>query len=222
MGDPFNYSWRSPPLTLDSCVQMLDNMHVPGNAMVPLPPALANLPHHHHCHHLRAGMDIQYCSNLIELQKNNLGMFWKQQILEMKHMQEIRQHPLPLARIKRIMKADGEVKMISAETPMLFSKACELFILDLTLRSWIHANEGKRRTIQRIDVASAICHGEILNFLYDLVPISEFKYGFVHGEVMARKLGGRVGFSPPSPQPNRVKHHIPPETPGGGPPSTHG
>lgn len=32
---------------------------------------------------------------------------------------------LPLARIKKVMKNDDEVKMISAEAPILFSRACE-------------------------------------------------------------------------------------------------
>ncbi len=41
---------------------------------------------------------------------------------------------LPLARIKRIMKADDDVHMIRAEAPVLFAKACEMFILELTLR----------------------------------------------------------------------------------------
>ena len=41
---------------------------------------------------------------------------------------------LPLARIKRIMKSDEDVRMISAEAPVLFAKACELFILDMALR----------------------------------------------------------------------------------------
>ena len=43
---------------------------------------------------------------------------------------------LPLARIKRIMKSDEDVRMISAEAPVLFAKACELFILDMALR-WV-------------------------------------------------------------------------------------
>lgn len=38
-------------------------------------------------------------------------------------------HQLPLARIKKIMKSDEDVRMISAEAPVLFAKACELFIL---------------------------------------------------------------------------------------------
>ena len=41
---------------------------------------------------------------------------------------------LPLARIKRIMKSDEDVRMISAEAPVLFAKACEMFILEMTQR----------------------------------------------------------------------------------------
>jgi nuclear transcription factor Y gamma len=38
--------------------------------------------------------------------------------------------------------------MISAEAPVLFAKACELFIIELTHRAWLHTEEGKRRTLQ--------------------------------------------------------------------------
>ena len=48
---------------------------------------------------------------------------------------------LPLARVKNIMRSNEDVRMISAEAPVLFSKACELFIFELVLRSWIHALE---------------------------------------------------------------------------------
>jgi hypothetical protein len=33
------------------------------------------------------------------------------------------------------MKSDEDVRMISAEAPVLFAKACELFILELTLKA---------------------------------------------------------------------------------------
>jgi len=55
---------------------------------------------------------------------------------------------LPLARIKKIMKLDEDVKMISAEAPVLFAKAAEIFIHELTLRAWIHTEDNKRRTLQ--------------------------------------------------------------------------
>ena len=38
--------------------------------------------------------------------------------------------------------------MISAEAPVLFAKACEIFINELTLRAWTHTEENKRRTLQ--------------------------------------------------------------------------
>lgn len=109
----------------------------------------------------------------------------------------------------QIMKSDEDVRMISAEAPVLFAKvpsvhlkkaqiqtqpsstshsnvglvagthhlmmppaldvvpvqACEMFILELTMRSWNHAEENKRRTLQRNDVAAAITRTEIFDFL---------------------------------------------------------
>jgi len=48
------------------------------------------------------------------------------------------------------MKLDDDVKMISAEVPVLFAKAAEIFIHELTLRAWLHTEESKRRTLQVI------------------------------------------------------------------------
>jgi nuclear transcription factor Y gamma len=54
------------------------------------------------------------------------------------------------------MKLDEDVKMISAEAPVLFAKAAEIFIHELTMRAWIHTEDNKRRTLQRNDIAMAI------------------------------------------------------------------
>ena len=83
-----------------------------------------------------------------------------------------RTHVLPLARIKKIMKLDEDVKMISAETPLLISKACELFIIELAYRGWIHTIESNRRTLQRNDIAQAISHNDFYDFLLDIVEES--------------------------------------------------
>jgi nuclear transcription factor Y gamma len=60
--------------------------------------------------------------------------------------------------------------MISAEAPVLFAKACEMFIHELTLRAWIHTDENKRRTLQRNDIATAIARNDTFDFLIDIVP----------------------------------------------------
>lgn len=71
------------------------------------------------------------------------------------------------------MKADPEVRMISAEAPILFAKGCDIFITELTMRAWIHAEENKRRTLQRSDIASALSKSDMFDFLIDIVPREE-------------------------------------------------
>lgn len=107
--------------------------------------------------------------------QQQLQHFWQQQMAEVEQANDFKNHQLPLARIKKIMKADEDVRMISAEAPVVFSKACEMFILELTLRSWIHTEENKRRTLQKNDIAGAITRTDIFDFLVDIVPRDELK-----------------------------------------------
>ncbi|WOL02882.1 nuclear transcription factor Y subunit C-4-like isoform X1 [Canna indica] len=117
--------------------------------------------------------------NFMDPQKWHLQCFWQQQMLELDNLSDHKQHHLPLARIKRIMKLDGDAKMVGAETPILFAKACELFISELTVRSWLHAEQCKRHTIRRTDIAGAICHEEMLNFLKNILRPEEMKVVFM-------------------------------------------
>lgn len=94
---------------------------------------------------------------------------------EIERTTDFKNHSLPLARIKKIMKADEDVRMISAEAPVIFAKACEMFILELTLRSWIHTEENKRRTLQKNDIAAAISRTDVFDFLVDIIPRDELK-----------------------------------------------
>jgi nuclear transcription factor Y gamma len=82
------------------------------------------------------------------LQNQWISLFWQKQMQEIEELEDFKTHSLPLARIKKIMKSDEDVRMIGAEAPVLFAKAAEIFILELTLRSWIHTEENKRRTLQ--------------------------------------------------------------------------
>ncbi|XP_070555546.1 nuclear transcription factor Y subunit gamma-like isoform X1 [Ptychodera flava] len=106
-----------------------------------------------------------------------LASFWQKQMEEIKVMKsdDFKQQELPLARIKKIMKMDEDVKMISAEAPVLFSKAAEIFISELSLRAWIHTEDNKRRTLQRNDIAMAITKFDQFDFLIDIVPRDELK-----------------------------------------------
>ncbi|KAL2934388.1 Nuclear transcription factor Y subunit C-1 [Bienertia sinuspersici] len=114
-------------------------------------------------------------NHLLQQQQQQLQMFWSYQRQDIETANDFKNHSLPLARIKKIMKADEDVRMISAEAPILFAKACELFILELTIRSWLHAEENKRRTLQKNDIAAAITRTDIFDFLVDIVPRDEIK-----------------------------------------------
>uniref|UniRef100_A0A7N0T030 Core Histone H2A/H2B/H3 domain-containing protein n=1 Tax=Kalanchoe fedtschenkoi TaxID=63787 RepID=A0A7N0T030_KALFE len=151
--------------------------HPPPPAAGPPPP-----PFHH---------------QLLQQQQQQLQMFWTYQRQEIEQVNDFKNHQLPLARIKKIMKADEDVRMISAEAPILFSKACELFILELTIRSWLHAEENKRRTLQKNDIAAAITRTDIFDFLVDIVPREEIKeeVGALMGSGV---VGGTVPFYYPA------------------------
>ena len=103
-----------------------------------------------------------------------LAKFWATQVREMEELpvgteQDFKNHnDLPLARIKRIMKSDEDVRMISAEAPVLFAKACEIFVLDLAVRSWAAAGRNKRKVITKEDVEAAIKATDFFDFLETL------------------------------------------------------
>lgn len=108
---------------------------------------------------------------------DTLNEFWpsvQEEIKKIKHV-DAKNQVLPLARIKKIMKLDEDVKMISAEAPLLFAKASEIFIHELTLRAWIHTEDNKRRTLQKNDIAMAITKYDQFDFLIDIVPRDEIK-----------------------------------------------
>ncbi|OTB07120.1 hypothetical protein M426DRAFT_83550 [Hypoxylon sp. CI-4A] len=139
--------------------------------------------------------------------KDILTTYWQNTITHLENDQhDYKLHQLPLARIKKVMKADPEVKMISAEAPILFAKGCDIFITELTMRAWIHAEENKRRTLQRSDIASALAKSDMFDFLIDIVPREEASHAKRANPAQAQAAQGGV----------------PPTTPGNQMPGSHG
>ncbi|XP_067871936.1 DNA polymerase epsilon subunit 4 [Heterodontus francisci] len=63
---------------------------------------------------------------------------------------------LPLSRIKGLMKADPEVSLASQEAVFAIGKATELFVEVIAKDAYTYALQGKRKTIQRKDVDTAV------------------------------------------------------------------
>lgn len=108
--------------------------------------------------------------------RDMMMQYWQETINSIEHDEhDFKNHQLPLARIKKVMKTDEDVRMISAEAPILFAKGCDVFITELTMRAWIHAEENKRRTLQKSDIAAALTKSDMFDFLIDIVPREEEK-----------------------------------------------
>jgi singapore isolate B (sub-type 7) whole genome shotgun sequence assembly, scaffold_8 len=76
---------------------------------------------------------------------------------------------LPIARIKRIMKSDQDVRMISAETPVIFARACEMFIMDITIRSTQFAEyDNERLVLTKKSILDTIKNTDIFDFLMEI------------------------------------------------------
>jgi nuclear transcription factor Y gamma len=99
--------------------------------------------------------------------QQQLQAFWANQYKEVEKVTDFNNHSLPLAGIEKIMKTDEDVRMIADEAPVILAKACEMFILDLTMRS---RNQGNTRTLQKNDIGAAVAGTDYFDFLLDTVP----------------------------------------------------
>ncbi|CAA7055636.1 unnamed protein product [Microthlaspi erraticum] len=102
-----------------------------------------------------------------DILEQNLETFWDCQRGDAEKSTDFHNKDhLPLARIKRVMKSDPEVKMVSSDTPVILAKACEIFIKELTLRAWMRTQSCSRRTIRTCEVSEAIRNSAVHSFLY--------------------------------------------------------
>ncbi|KDR71088.1 hypothetical protein GALMADRAFT_254272 [Galerina marginata CBS 339.88] len=124
-----------------------------------------------------------------------LRSFWQRQIdAAEQETPDYRHPPLPLARIKKVMKSDPDVKMIAADAPILFCKACEIFIAEITARAFVVADSNKRRTLSRADIAKALSKSDQFDFLIDIVPREEAAFPtHLNGAGSSKKAGPSTG-----------------------------
>ncbi|KAF8407839.1 hypothetical protein HHK36_006975 [Tetracentron sinense] len=101
---------------------------------------------------------------------NNFKLLSANHYQEIKQATVFRKHSLPLARIMKIMKGNEDVRMISAEAPVIFTRACEMFNLELTQHSWNHTEVIKWRMLQNNDIATTITMTDIFDLLVYIVP----------------------------------------------------
>eukprot|EP01135_Chromosphaera_perkinsii_P010116 Nk52_evm2s2020 gene=Nk52_evmTU2s2020 len=77
---------------------------------------------------------------------------------------------LPLARIKKIMKSDDDVGLLSQEAVFLVAKATELFAGYMGSEAYKATSRDKRRTVQYRDVSKLVSDRDEFEFLQDIIP----------------------------------------------------
>lgn len=73
------------------------------------------------------------------------------------------------------MKLDDTVNLVGVESTIMLSKAVEMFIREITLHGWKHAEDGHRRTLMKNDICAAVAGYDQFDFLIDIVPRPEAK-----------------------------------------------
>ncbi|GFZ47160.1 hypothetical protein JCM24511_04903 [Saitozyma sp. JCM 24511] len=157
-----------------------------GSSQSPSASASASAPHANP-HAQGSGKPHQDLNDFLE-------SFWTRQVDNVEGEEpDFKNYPLPLARIKKVMKSDEDVKrkasgviqpditsrkeLTIGTAPIMFSRACEIFISELTCRAWLVAESHKRRTLQRSDVAAAIAFSDMFDFLIDIIPRDDGEVG---------------------------------------------
>lgn len=63
------------------------------------------------------------------------------------NIQNFKKQHIPIARVKKVMKTDEDVNMVSWDAPIIMSKACELFIIDLAYRAQFFCDQNQRKIL---------------------------------------------------------------------------
>ncbi|KAH6625718.1 DNA polymeras-like protein epsilon subunit C [Boeremia exigua] len=75
----------------------------------------------------------------------------------------------PVARIKRIMQADDDVGKVAQVTPVVVSKALELFMISLVTKAAAEAKQRNSKRVGAVHLKQAIVKNEQFDFLNDIV-----------------------------------------------------
>ena len=71
----------------------------------------------------------------------------------------------PLGTVKRIIKMDPDVNVISKDSIFLISKALEMFVQSLSIEAYSYTAGAKKKTVSKQDVEKAIDAVDALAFL---------------------------------------------------------
>ncbi|XP_062202052.1 uncharacterized protein LOC133904587 [Phragmites australis] len=95
--------------------------------------------------------------------------FWRTKQEEIEAIEDFGERAIPMTRLKKVICAEKGKMMMTFDTPSFLTKACEMFVQELTFCAWMCASSHHRGIILDSDIAEAIASMESYDFLNDLL-----------------------------------------------------
>ncbi|KAK2736733.1 hypothetical protein FQN57_000581 [Myotisia sp. PD_48] len=103
------------------------------------------------------------------------------------------QSALPLARIKRIIRADEDIAQCSTNATFLIAAATEMFVQYLAEQAYTVVKSNNMKSLRYNDIATAVARIDNLEFLSDVIPKTTTYGKFKEKKAKEKaKRGGKV------------------------------
>jgi len=95
--------------------------------------------------------------------------FWRKKQHEIEAIEDFGEHTIPMTRLRKVICAEKGKMMMTFDTPSFLTKACEIFVQELSFHAWMRAKSHHRSIILDSDIAEAIYSINFYDFLNDIL-----------------------------------------------------
>jgi nuclear transcription factor Y gamma len=113
-------------------------------------------------------------------EQQTIDEFWRKKQDEIEAIEDFSKRVIPMTCLKKVLCAEKGKMMMTFDTPSFVTKACEIFVQELSLRSWMCANSHHRDIILDSDIAEAIASMESYDFLNDVLCKYQGEHNSAH------------------------------------------
>ena len=102
--------------------------------------------------------------------------FWRNKQEKIVAIENFGERTIPVTCLKKVICAEMDKMMMTSDTPTFLTKACEIFVQELSVHAWVCASSHNRSMILDSDIAEVIASIESYDFLNDVLRTHFEKY----------------------------------------------
>ncbi|CAD6268042.1 unnamed protein product [Miscanthus lutarioriparius] len=142
-------------------------------------------------------------------EQQTIDEFWRKKQDEIEAIEDFSKRVIPMTCLKKVLCAEKGKMMMTFDTPSFATKACEIFVQELSLRSWMCANSHHRDIILDSDIAEAIASMESYDFLNDVLCKHQGEHNSAHHPKSIKKRNHNRLTDQPQTSGHRRSHKYP-------------